>query len=111
ARIANALISYCRYLYKFFWPEKLSVLYPHPGSWPSAMVFGAAALLLVISALAIGQLRKRPWIFVGWFWFIGTAIPVIGIVQVGIQSMADRYTYIPMIGGYIVLTWAVCEWT
>ncbi|MBA4149226.1 MAG: tetratricopeptide repeat protein [Verrucomicrobia bacterium] len=111
ARVANALISYCRYLHKLFWPEKLSVLYPHPGSWPTGMVIAAALLLAAISALAIRQLRRRPWFFVGWFWFIGTAVPVIGIVQVGIQSMADRYTYIPMIGVYIVLTWTVCEFT
>lgn len=111
ARLGNALISYCRYLHKFVWPEKLSVLYPHPGSWPGIMVAGAAIFLLAVSAAALWQFRKRPWIFVGWFWFIGTAIPVIGIVQVGIQSMADRYTYIPMIGVYIMATWATCELT
>ncbi|MFN7139674.1 MAG: tetratricopeptide repeat protein, partial [Limisphaerales bacterium] len=111
ARIANAFISYCRYLFKFVWPENLSVLYPHPGSWPMVQVVAAVLFLLAISALAVWQLRRRPWLFVGWFWFIGTAVPVIGIVQVGIQSMADRYTYIPMIGVYIVLTWAACEFT
>ncbi len=111
ARLANAAVSYCRYLHKMIWPEKLSVLYPHPGSWPTGTVVAATLFLLVISALAVWQIRRRPWFFVGWFWFLGTAVPVIGIVQVGIQSMADRYTYIPMIGVYIVLSWGACGLT
>lgn len=110
-RLANALISYCRYLHKSFWPENLSVLYPHPGSWPTASILVATIFLATISILAVWQLRRRPWIFVGWFWFIGTMVPVIGVVQVGVQSMADRYTYIPMIGLYMLLTWAACELT
>ena len=109
-RIANAVISYCRYLYKLFWPEKLSVLYPHPGHWPTWQITGATIILIAISAVAVMQLKRRPYLFSGWFWFIGTMIPVIGIVQVGIQSMADRYTYVPMIGLTMALTWLFCEW-
>src|SRR5438034_2202091 len=105
ARIANALISYCRYIGKMFWPEKLSVLYPHPGHWPAWEVAASGGLLLAIFAVVTALARKRPYLAVGWLWFFGTLVPVIGLVQVGVQSMADRYTYVPVIGLFIMLVW------
>jgi tetratricopeptide (TPR) repeat protein len=110
ARAGNAVVSYARYLGKTFWPDDLSVLYPHPGHWPMASVIGSIILVLMISGLAFVLRRRRPWWFVGWFWFLGTLVPVIGLVQVGIQSMADRYTYLPHIGLFIALVWGLCEW-
>lgn len=104
-RVANAVVSYVRYLGKTLWPENLSVLYPHPGHWPVWQVIGSGVLLAMISTGVVMQGRKRPYLFTGWFWFFGALIPVIGLVQVGIQSMADRYAYIPSIGLLIVLVW------
>ncbi len=98
-RIGNALISYVVYLRQTFWPTHLSVFYPYPHSiavWP---VVGAFALILGVSALvAVLAWRTRPYLAVGWFWYLGTLVPVIGLVQVGEQAHADRYMYIPMVG-------------
>jgi len=107
ARIANALVSYVRYIGKLFWPADLSILYPHPGHWPVWQVIAAAALLLAISVAVILLARRQPYLAVGWLWFCGTLIPVIGLVQVGIQSMADRYTYVPIIGLFLLLVWGL----
>lgn len=108
-RLANALVSYVRYVGKTVWPERLSVLYPHPGHWPAWEVAGSGAMLLAI-LVAVGlEARKRPYLAVGWFWFMGALLPVIGLVQVGIQSMADRYTYIPSIGLFILAVWGLSE--
>jgi tetratricopeptide (TPR) repeat protein len=109
ARLANAVVSYVRYLGKMFWPVDLSVLYPHPGSWPASIVGGAAVLLLVLTAGVLVQFRCRPYFITGWFWFVGMLVPVIGVVQVGIQSMADRYTYVPIIGVFLIVIWAGAE--
>ena len=109
ARIANALVSYVRYLGKTLWPDALSVLYPHPGHWPVWQVMASAALLLAVSAVVIVVARRRPYLPVGWLWFCGTLVPVIGLVQVGIQSMADRYTYLPLIGLFMMLVWGIAE--
>jgi tetratricopeptide (TPR) repeat protein len=108
-RIANALVSYVRYIGKMFWPENLSILYPHPGHWPAWQVMASASVLLAVSVAVILMGRKRPYLVVGWLWFCGTLIPVIGLVQVGIQSMADRYTYVPLIGLFIMLAWGIAE--
>ncbi len=105
ARIANALVAYARYLGKTFWPEGLCVQYPHPGAWPVGTVVAAAAVLLAVSALAVATARRRPYVLMGWLWFLGTLVPVIGLVQIGFMAMADRYTYIPLIGVFIALTW------
>jgi protein O-mannosyl-transferase len=110
ARVANALVSYARYIGKMFWPAKLSVLYPHPGHWPAWQVTASAALVVAISAGAVWGSRRRPYCAVGWLWFVGGLVPVIGLVQVGVQSMADRYTYVPLIGLFIVLVWGISEW-
>lgn len=105
-RIANALVAYATYIAKAFWPRRLSVYYPHPGNLPPLWkVFGAVLLVAGLTALSIRMLKKYPYVAVGWFWFLGTLVPVIGLVQVGTQAMADRYTYIPLTGIFIVLSW------
>ena len=107
-RLANAAVSYARYLGKTAWPSGLAVLYPHPGaSLPAWQVAGAVLLLLCVSALAVWRIKRSPFLAVGWFWFLGTLVPVIGLVQVGAQAMADRYTYIPLVGLFIAAAWGV----
>ena len=109
-RIANALISYLKYLGKMIWPHPLAVFYPHPGhSLPIWKAGGAALLLLGISLLVVRGARRYPFLIVGWLWYIGTLVPVIGLVQAGSQAMADRFTYIPLIGLYIIIAWGVLE--
>jgi len=105
ARIANAIISYMEYIGKMFWPAKLSVFYPHPGILPVWKIAGACFLLISLCFLTIKFSRKYPWLTVGWLWYLGTLVPVIGFVQVGTQAMADRYTYIPLIGLFIIIAW------
>lgn len=105
ARVENAVVSYVRYLFKTVWPVNLATLYPHPGFWPTWQVVAAAFVLIGISALVIMRRRAWPYAAVGWFWYVGTLVPVIGLVQVGIQSMADRYTYLPSIGLLVALVW------
>src|SRR5204863_1932304 len=107
ARLENAAVAVARYLGKFFAPFDLAVLYPHPGDWPMAKVVACVVIILAISALALAQRRRRPWVAVGWLWFLGTLVPVIGLVQVGDQSMADRYTYVPLIGVFIMIAWSL----
>ena len=102
-RLANAACAILRYGAKFFLPVDLAVLYPHPGHWPAGQVSFALVCILAVSAVAAAQWRRRPWLLFGWFWFLGTLVPVSGLVQVGVQSMADRYTYIPMLGVQIAL--------
>ena len=109
ARLANAVVAVGRYLGKFFWPVDLAVLYPHPGKWPAGIVAAGVVLLLALSIVAWLQRRRRPWLAIGWLWFLGTLVPVVGIVQVGMQSMADRYTYLPMLGVQLALLWQVRE--
>jgi tetratricopeptide (TPR) repeat protein len=109
ARFANAIVAVVRYLGKFFWPVDLAVLYPHPGAWPARTVAACALILFAISALAWRQRRRRPWIGIGWLWFLGTLVPVIGLVQVGLQAIADRYTYLPILGVQIALLWTLRE--
>ncbi len=105
ARVANSLMSYVRYLGKMVWPDNLAALYLRKAPWPSWQV-GLAALALVVATVAVVRLaRRRPYFAVGWFWYLGMLVPVIGLVQVGMQTMADRYTYIPLIGVFIVLAW------
>ncbi len=108
-RIANAIISYVAYLWKMLWPLNLAAFYPYPGFFNPPKVVLCAIFLLIISALVIYNARKSPYLLVGWLWYIGTLLPVIGIVQVGSQSMADRYTYIPLIGIFLSLVWGLWE--
>lgn len=105
-RIANALVSYVRYIEKMFWPEGLAAFYPHPlDSLPVWQVAGACLLLAGISVVVIRAARRRPYLGVGWLWYLITLVPVIGVVQVGEQAMADRYTYVPLIGLFVIIAW------
>ena len=106
-RLVNALVSYGRYLGKLFWPENFAVLYPYPRSWPIGVVLGSGVLLLGVSLAVVALRRSRPWLLVGWFWFVGTLVPVIGLVQTGEQSIADRHMYVPMIGLLILVVWGL----
>ncbi|MGO8927791.1 MAG: tetratricopeptide repeat protein [Limisphaerales bacterium] len=107
ARVENALVSYVRYLGKIFWPSRLAVLYPYPTAWPMWEVVTCALLLLAISGFLLGTARSRPWLFVGWFWFLGTLVPFIGLVQAGAQAMADRFTYVPALGMFVAMIWGL----
>jgi protein O-mannosyl-transferase len=108
-RWGNAVVAYVRYLGEAFWPVRLAVLYPHPGdSLPAWKVPAAAVVLLSITALVF-LWRERRYLVVGWLWFLGTLVPVIGIVSVGEQAMADRYAYLPYIGLFVAVVWLVAE--
>jgi protein O-mannosyl-transferase len=109
SRLANALVSYVRYIGKMFWPRHLAGLYLRSGEWAWWVVTLAAMLLLTISVAALAQGRRRPYLAVGWFWYLGTLVPVIGLVQVGMQSMADRFTYVPLIGLFVIIVWGGWE--
>jgi tetratricopeptide (TPR) repeat protein len=106
-RLANAIISYIAYLGKIIWPVDLAVFYPYEYSAPWWQIIACLILLLAISAFAIFYIKKAAFLFVGWFWYLGTLVPVIGLIQVGRQSMADRYTYFPSIGIAIILIWGI----
>ncbi|MEW6260221.1 MAG: tetratricopeptide repeat protein [Thermodesulfobacteriota bacterium] len=104
-RLANAITAYVRYIGKLLWPNDLAVFYPYSESVHGWRVAACLAVLLLISALLWWKRRAHPYGIVGWLWFLGTLVPVIGLVQVGGQSMANRYTYIPSIGFFLVLCW------
>jgi len=104
-RLENALISCIKYLGLTFWPRDLAIIYPYPDSFEISEVLLAFAVLVIISIGVFLTAKKHRYLPVGWFWFLGTLVPVIGIVQVGSQAMADRYTYIPLIGIFIMLAW------
>ena len=109
ARLDNALVSYVRYLAKAVWPQHLAAYYPIHVDWPYWQVLGSAALLAAITAPVLRQWRRRPYLAFGWLWFLGTLVPVIGLVQVGGQAMADRYMYIPSIGLFVMVVWGAKE--
>ncbi|HSU53506.1 MAG TPA: tetratricopeptide repeat protein [Candidatus Dormibacteraeota bacterium] len=104
-RVENALVCYARYLAKAFWPRGLALPYLHPGRWPAEDVALAVVLVLGLCAVAWWARRRLPFLFTGWFWFVGILVPAIGLVQVGIQAMADRYTYLPLIGLFVLVAW------
>jgi tetratricopeptide (TPR) repeat protein len=109
-RLSNALVSYAKYLLLTFWPNNLAVYYPlAPMGVPAWQLIGAAFLLIGITALCLFQRRSRPYLIMGWLWFLGTLVPVIGLVQVGGQTMADRYFYIPSIGLFIALAFGLAD--
>jgi tetratricopeptide (TPR) repeat protein len=108
-RIATSLIAYVAYIGKTLLPENLAAFYPHPGEWPLWQAGGAAIVLAVISAFALALVRRAPYLIVGWLWFVGTLVPVIGLVQVGEQAYADRYTYIPLVGLFIAIVWGIAD--
>jgi protein O-mannosyl-transferase len=107
-RIINALVSYFRYLETMVWPNRLAIIYPHPGNalpaW-QGVFFGV--ILVCITIAVIQRVRQMPYLAVGWFWYLGTLVPVIGLVQVGFIAMADRYMYIPLIGIFIMIAWGL----
>ena len=108
-RVGNALVAYVRYLGKAFWPLNLAPMYPHPGASLRAwQVYGALAVLLAITMFVIDK-RRNGYLLVGWLWFLGTLVPMIGLVQVGRQAMADRYAYLPLIGIFVMLCWGVAD--
>ena len=110
-RVENAIFSYARYILKAVWPSKLALFYPHPdGSIKAWQVLGSVALLLAITYLVLKQPGRR-YLTVGWLWFLGTLVPMLGLIQVGVQAMADRYAYLPFIGLFIMICWGVTEWT
>lgn len=106
-RIENAVVAYAMYLAKMAWPVDLVVLYPLQRTWPMHEALISAVALLAISAAAVMLRRSRPYLLVGWLFFLGTLVPVIGFVRVGFQSMADRYTYVPLIGVFIMIAWSL----
>lgn len=106
-RIYNALLSYLKYIEKTFFPFKLAVLYPYPTTIHLWKVILSSFILLMISFIALKTIKRHPFFLIGWLWYIGTLMPVIGLVQVGRQSIADRYTYIPLIGIFIIIAWGI----
>ncbi|HYA14806.1 MAG TPA: hypothetical protein VEF33_10755, partial [Syntrophales bacterium] len=108
-RISNAVVSYVIYMWKMVWPQNLAVLYPYTDALPLWEVLFASLLLLCITGAAIWYMKRAPYLIVGWLWFLGTLVPVIGLLQVGIQAYADRYTYIPLIGLFMILAWGVAD--
>jgi tetratricopeptide (TPR) repeat protein len=107
-RLSNAVVSYVAYIWQMFWPGQLVPFYPHPNDQlPLWQVLLASAFLIAVSVLAIHWRKERPYILTGWFWYVGMLVPVIGLVQVGEQARADRYTYLPQIGLYVLIVWSV----
>lgn len=108
-RVENSLISYVTYIGNIIWPDDLVVLYPIPPAYPFWQIIGSLLVLLLISVTAVRARQRCPYLALGWLWFLVTLIPVIGLIQVGVQSMADRYTYIPSIGLFIMAVWGIPE--
>ena len=112
ARINNALVTYIDYIRQMFWPARLAVFYPHPENRLPLFEISLAVIVLIgITAAAFGFRKKAPYLMTGWLWYLGMLVPVIGLVQVGWQGHADRYTYLPQIGLYIAVTWAIIDLT
>lgn len=109
-RLSNAIVSYVKYIEKALWPVNLAPMYPHPGNSLRAwQVYGALLILMALTVWIVDR-RAHRYLLVGWFWFLGTLVPMIGIVQVGRQAMADRYAYLPLIGLFVMICWGLSEW-
>ncbi len=109
-RIENAAVAYGLYLWKMLWPVRLALLYPHPrNTLPAGQWILSALVLFSVTALVVA-FRSKGYLPVGWFWFLGTLVPVIGLVQVGEQAMADRYAYVPLIGIFVMIAWGIDDW-
>lgn len=108
-RLENAVVSYVKYVGEFLWPVKLAVFYPYPETIPAWQVSGAVAILGVMTVGIIWAGSKRPYLTTGWLWFLVTLLPVIGLVQVGKQALADRYTYVPYIGPGMIISWGLAD--
>jgi Tfp pilus assembly protein PilF len=106
-RLANAAMSYAAYLGQTLWPAGLSIFYPYHGPPPLGHLLSAVALIILITGISILLSNRRPYLLVGWLWYLGTLVPVIGLVQVGSQAIADRYTYLPLVGVFIMVVWGV----
>jgi len=104
-RAANSIVSYAKYIFMCFYPADLAVFYPYENHFTGWLVSISGAVLLAITTVCIWQFKRRPFLLFGWFWFLGTLVPVIGLVQVGSQSLADRYTYVPYIGLFVMIVW------
>jgi hypothetical protein len=109
-RLSNGIVSYVKYVLKMFWPVRLAPMYPHPGdSLRAWQVYGALLILLTITFYVL-EYRRGRYLLVGWLWFLGTLVPMIGLIQVGRQGMADRYAYLPLLGIFIMVCWGVADW-
>ncbi|MDD5168709.1 MAG: tetratricopeptide repeat protein, partial [Syntrophales bacterium] len=109
-RIENTVVSYITYLVQMLWPVNLAVFYPHPlDTLPLWQILGSSLLLILITLICLKYIRQAPYLISGWLWYLGTLVPVIGLVQVGVQARADRYTYIPLIGIFIMVTWGISD--
>ncbi|HZQ47254.1 MAG TPA: tetratricopeptide repeat protein, partial [Verrucomicrobiae bacterium] len=108
-RINNSLVAYLRYVEKIFWPHDMAIFYPRPISWDSGLVMAGGIMLAAVTIAVVLWAKRRPYLAVGWLWFVGTLVPVIGLVQVGAASMADRYTYVPGIGLFIMVAWGLAD--
>jgi tetratricopeptide (TPR) repeat protein len=108
-RIAHTLVAYNHYFWALFFPNKLAVYYPYVINLEPGLVVFSGVVVALITLLAVMNLRRRPWLIVGWLWYLGTLVPVIGLVQVGDQAWADRYTYLPLIGLFVPLVWTAVE--
>ncbi|MFC1567423.1 tetratricopeptide repeat protein [Thermodesulfobacteriota bacterium] len=106
---ANAIVAYISYIGKMIWPVKLAAYYPHPGMLPVWQVVGAGLFIACVSVFGVWRWRQFPYFAFGWFWFLGTFVPVIGFVKIGDFFMADRYTYVPFIGLFVIMAWGVPE--
>jgi len=108
-RAENIIVSYGLYLWKTLWPFQLAAVYPYPDSLPNRQVLISLTLLVCLTIMSIKLMKKAPWFLFGWLWYLGILVPVIGIVVIGPHSMADRYTYIPLIGIFVIIAWGVPE--
>src|SRR6266481_6144214 len=109
-RFNNAVVSYVAYIWQMFWPVRLAAFYPHPNDQLALwQVLLAIVFLIAITLFAIHWRKERPYVFTGWFWYVGMLVPVIGLVQAGEQARADRYTYLPQIGLYVVIVWGITD--
>lgn len=112
-RIANALVGWWFYLVKLVWPSNLAVLYPHPLHWPLSVVMFSAAIFVLITLACLWERKRRPYVLAGWLWYVITTLPVIGLIQVGGQAIADRYAYLPVVGIIVAGAWwgeELCHW-
>ena len=109
SKISNAIVSYVIYMVKMIWPTDLIIFYPHPGLWPLGQTIGSALFLSSVTVIVILTAKRLPYLAFGWLWFMGTLVPVIGIVQLADIGRADRFTYIPLIGLFIIAAWGAPE--
>ncbi|OPY87796.1 MAG: photosystem I assembly protein Ycf3 [Smithella sp. PtaU1.Bin162] len=108
-RLANAVVSYVKYIILMFWPANLAFFYPHCVTIPILQVLGALLLLAVLTFIVLAAYRRLPYLFTGWFWYLGMLVPVIGLIQVGPHALADRYTYVPLTGLFIIVVWGAAD--